>query len=167
MSVRKDSSPWALAVEGASNTFFSTSMVHLCLVLVAHCSIACLLSVLWWRSDYAYLISDLALYIVTPYQRVNSHQSSLNHARPALPIWILSPVHLSSLRSTGQLVPSALARVSSSLVPSTRNCDFSGSIGANSGYVSWNRLLSVVGRLKSIEVEEKSTLALALSIFLR
>ena len=57
----------------------------------------------------------------------------INHyARPALPIWIRCPDHLSSLRSTGQLVPSALTSVSSSLVPSTRNDDFSGSIAAKS-----------------------------------
>ena len=48
---------------------------------------------------------------------------------PAFPTWILSPLHFSSLRKTGQLVVSALARVNSSLVLSTRNWDFSGSMG--------------------------------------
>ena len=89
------------------------------------------------------------------------------HARPACPIWILSPVHLSSLRSTGHPVPSAFASVISNLVPRTRNCDFSGSIDAKSGMVSVYRLLSVVGRSRLIDVGSNSTLAFALSIFFR
>jgi hypothetical protein len=57
----------------------------------------------------------------------------LSYARPALPTWIISPVSLSSLRSTGQLVPSALTKVISSFVPRILNLLSSGLMPANSG----------------------------------
>jgi len=41
----------------------------------------------------------------------------LGHTRPALPICIISPVTFSSPLNTGQLVPSALTRLNSTLVP--------------------------------------------------
>lgn len=90
-----------------------------------------------------------------------------SQALAALPIWMRSPDQRSSFRSTGQLVPSPLISVNSSFVPSTRNLDFSGSIGANSSKLSLYRLLSVVGRSREMPSGVNSTLALSLSIFFR
>jgi hypothetical protein len=56
-----------------------------------------------------------------------------SHALPARPTWIISPVSLSSLLKTGQLVPSALASVISSLVPKILNLLSSGLMDAYKG----------------------------------
>lgn len=80
---------------------------------------------------------------------------------------MISPVLGSSLRNTGQLLPSALASVSSSFVPKILKVDFPASIGANSGQVFVYRLLSLVGRSSSILSAENSIFAFDLSIFLR
>ena len=90
-----------------------------------------------------------------------------SYAIPALPTWIISPVNLSSLRSTGQLVPSALASVISNLVPKILNLLSSGLILANSGNLVWYRLLSDVRRSRLTWSGWKSTMACDLSIFLR
>lgn len=72
------------------------------------------------------LLSNLIIRLIMQYVL-------LAYAIPALPTWILSPVNLSSLRSTGQLVPSAFTRVISSFVPRTLNLLSSGLMPANNG----------------------------------
>lgn len=71
---------------------------------------------------------------------------------PALPTCNISPVALSSLRNTGQELPSAFASVTSSLVPRILNEDFSGSMGPHRDTNFLYRLgfgVSVVGRSRS------------------
>jgi hypothetical protein len=98
-----------------------------------------------------------------------SHQrcAGIAYALPALPTWIISPVGLSSLLKTGQLVPSALTSVNSSFVPSILNLLSSGLMLANSGNSFLKRLLSVVFRSRLTSVGWKSMTAVALSIFFR
>lgn len=90
------------------------------------------------------------------------------HARPARPVWIISPVSRSSDRKTGQPWPSALTRLNSSFVPIILNVLACVSMAANNGICVRYRLWSNVCRSSSIVVgDENSTVEVVLSIFLR
>lgn len=88
------------------------------------------------------------------------------YALPARPTWIISVV-LSSLLSTGQLLPSILTKESSNLVPKILYADFTGSICAYSGILALYLVESAVGRSRATEDEENSTSACSLIIFFK
>lgn len=90
------------------------------------------------------------------------------HTLPALPIWMISPVGLSSPLRTGQLTPSALTNSNSSFVPMILNELLSGSMVPKRGISCLNRFLSEVRRSRSTVVGEVNlTVEASLSIFLR
>lgn len=82
---------------------------------------------------------------------------------------MISPVRRSSALRTGQELTSALASVTSSLVPRILCVVFSGSMGPNNGTSVLYRFggESVVGRSSWMDDCEKTTLAASLSIFFR
>ncbi len=80
------------------------------------------------------------------------------------------PVGLSSLRSTGHELPSALASDTSSLVPRILNVDLAASMGPNSGTTALYLFgvgVSVVGRSRSSCCASNTILAVSLLIFFR
>lgn len=98
------------------------------------------------------------------------HPSPNSHCKlPALPIWKISPLCASSLRSTGHDVVSALASVTSSFVPSILKVVFSGLMAAKRGTSVVYRLgvASDVTRSRSILLVLNLTVDLSLTIFLR
>jgi hypothetical protein len=82
---------------------------------------------------------------------------------------MISPVLCSSLRSTGQELPSAFIKVTSNLVPMILNFDAAVSIGPNRGTTDLYRLggLSDVERLRTSSCGANSTFAFSLLIFFR